>query len=122
MRPEPPPGRWLSSGVAPLGGQIAEGDQFSDAQLQLLVGMRRHPATGDPLGLAYPAYTAVAERIKERISALDPAPVSCRSHRVLTQKLILSGSENSTARCTAPRRARPCSRPPRAAAPRSVRH
>ena len=49
-----------------------EGDQVSESQLQLLVGMGRNPVTGDPLGLAYPAYKTVAERIEERTAALDP--------------------------------------------------
>lgn len=69
-----PPGHWLGAGVAGLGGgQIAEGDQVSDAQLQLLVGMGRDPITGDPLGRAYPEYRSVAERIETRTGALDPS-------------------------------------------------
>jgi conjugative relaxase-like TrwC/TraI family protein len=67
-----PPGRWLGAGVAALGGVIVEGDQVSEPQLQLLVGMGRNPVTGDPLGLAYPAYKAVAERVEERTATLDP--------------------------------------------------
>ena len=51
-----PPGFWLGAGVAALGRVIVEGDQVSESQLQLLVGMGRNPVTGDPLGLAYPAY------------------------------------------------------------------
>jgi len=34
--------------------------------------MGRNPVAGDPLGLAYPAYKAVAERVAERTAALDP--------------------------------------------------
>ena len=67
-----PPGRWLGSGVRSLGGMIAEGDQVSESQLELLLGLGRHPVTGAPLGLAYPAYKSVAERIEERTAALDP--------------------------------------------------
>lgn len=67
-----PPGRWLGGGVASLGGQIAEGDQVSEAQLELILGLGKHPVTGAPLGLAYPAYKSVAERIEERVAALDP--------------------------------------------------
>ncbi len=68
-----PPGFWLGSGVGTLGGgQIAQGDQVSEAQLQLLVGMGRDPITGAPLGRAYPEYRPVAERVAERVSALDP--------------------------------------------------
>ncbi|SER97836.1 conjugative relaxase domain-containing protein, TrwC/TraI family [Propionibacterium cyclohexanicum] len=68
-----PPGRWLGSGVAALGGgRIAVGDQVSEAQLQLLVGMGRDPITGVPLGRAYPEYRSVAERIAARVADLDP--------------------------------------------------
>jgi len=67
-----PPGQWLGAGVAALGGMIAEGDQVTEAQLELLLGLGRHPVTGAPLGLAYPAYKSVAERIEERVAALDP--------------------------------------------------
>lgn len=34
--------------------------------------MGRDTLTGDPLGRVYPAYKSVAERIKERVGALDP--------------------------------------------------
>ncbi|WP_417555631.1 MobF family relaxase [Microbacterium sp.] len=68
-----PPGRWLGAGVAGLGGgQIVEGDQVSEAQLQLLIGMGRDPITGKPLGRAYPEYHPVAERVAERVADLDP--------------------------------------------------
>ncbi|TFD79277.1 MobF family relaxase [Cryobacterium fucosi] len=69
-----PPGRWAGSGLPGLGGgQLTAGDQVSEAQLQLLVGMGRDPITGEPLGRAYPVYTTVVERIEERAAALDPA-------------------------------------------------
>ena len=69
-----PPGRWMGSGVPGLGGgQIAAGDQVSEAQLQLLIGMGRDPVTGEPLGRAYPVYTTVVERIEERTAVLHPA-------------------------------------------------
>jgi len=68
-----PPGRWLGAGVAGLGGgQIMEGDQVTEAQLQLLVGMGRDPITGAPLGRAYPEYQPTAERVAERVADLDP--------------------------------------------------
>src|SRR5699024_9316801 len=45
-----PPGRWLGSGLPALGtGQLHGGDQVSEPQLQLLVGMGRDPVTGDSL-------------------------------------------------------------------------
>ena len=59
-----PPGRWLGSGVHTLGsGELHEGDEVSEAQLQLLDGMGRDPLTGEPLGRAYPEYRSVSERI-----------------------------------------------------------
>ncbi|WP_114906688.1 MobF family relaxase [Ornithinimicrobium murale] len=67
-----PPGQWLGAGVASLGnGEVAVGDRVSEAQLQLLMGMGRDPITGDPLGLAFPAYKSVSERIEARIADLD---------------------------------------------------
>lgn len=71
-----PPGRWLGAGVAGLGGgRIAEGDQVSEAQLQLLVGMGRDPITGVPLGRAYPEYQPVAERVADLDPGLGPVGV-----------------------------------------------
>ncbi|MCC5782026.1 conjugal transfer protein [Kocuria sp. CCUG 69068] len=69
-----PPGQWLGSGVAALGkGQLAVGDRVSEAQLQLVMGMGRDPITGDPLGLAFPVYKSVPERVEARIADLDPS-------------------------------------------------
>lgn len=51
-----PPGRWMGAGVATLGSRIREGDTVSEAQLQLLIGMGRHPVSGESLGRAYPQY------------------------------------------------------------------
>lgn len=69
-----PPGRWLGAGVRGLGGgRIGVGDEVSEAQLQLLVGMGRDPVTGKPLGKAYPQYKTTTERIKTRIAGLDPS-------------------------------------------------
>lgn len=67
-----PPGRWMGSGLPALGaGQITSGDEVSEAQLQLLVGMGRDPVTGAPRGRAYPVYKTVAQRIEERTATLD---------------------------------------------------
>jgi len=68
-----PPGQWLGSGLPGLGdGRLTAGDEVSEAQLQLLVGMGRDPLTGDPLGLAFPAYKSMAERVEARTADLDP--------------------------------------------------
>lgn len=67
-----PPGRWIGQGLVGVGaGQLSTGDQVSEAQLQLLVGMGRDPVTGDPLGRAYQSFTPVTERIEHRVSELD---------------------------------------------------
>ncbi|MBL3678896.1 MobF family relaxase [Leucobacter chromiireducens] len=68
-----PPGRWLGSGLTQLGeGRITPGEEVSEQQLQLLIGMGCDPVTGDPLGRAYPVYKTPAERIADRVEALDP--------------------------------------------------
>lgn len=67
-----PPGRWLGSAVTALGsGAITVGDQVTETQLQLLVGMGRDPVTGDPLGSAYRNYPTATERIQQRVAKLD---------------------------------------------------
>lgn len=67
-----PPGQWLGSGLPSLGnGQLQPGDEVSEAQLQLLIGMGRDPITGEPLGRAYPVFATVQERIDARAADLD---------------------------------------------------
>src|SRR5690606_39944517 len=67
-----PPGRWMGAGLSTLGsGQIMAGDEVSEAQLQLLVGMGRDPITRAPLGRAYPVYKSIEERVQARVEALD---------------------------------------------------
>jgi len=67
-----PPGWWIGSGVASLGGALTAGDQESEAQLQLLMGMGRHPLTGEPLQRAFPVYTSVGERVDQVIVGYHP--------------------------------------------------
>lgn len=81
-----PPGRWLGSGITALGrGELAPSAQVSEAQLQLLVGMRRDPITGDPLGLAYPAYRTTADRVAARVVQLDSSLGPVERGRVVAQ-------------------------------------
>lgn len=48
-----PPGFWMGSGaVRPDHGELGEGAQVSEAQLQLPMGMGHDPITGEPLGRA----------------------------------------------------------------------
>lgn len=68
-----PPGTWMGSALHGLGaGQLTSGDQVSESQLQLLIGMGRDPVSGEPLGRAFPRYVSVADRIAKRVEALDP--------------------------------------------------
>jgi len=68
-----PPGFWIGSGLGRLGhGELVEGAQVSEAQLQLLIGMGHDPITGEPLGRAYQQFASIAERVKQRVDALDP--------------------------------------------------
>ena len=53
-----PPGRWMGAGVTSLSSGIRIGDTVTETQLQLLIGMGRHPVSGEPLGRAYPQYTS----------------------------------------------------------------
>jgi len=68
-----PPGRWMGSGLGAFGdGQLTAGMQVTEDQLALLIGMGRDPITGAQLGRAYPTYKRLADRIDERVAALDP--------------------------------------------------
>jgi conjugative relaxase-like TrwC/TraI family protein len=44
----------------------------TEEQLALLIGMGRDPITGEHLGRAYPTYKRLADRIDERVAAVDP--------------------------------------------------
>lgn len=69
-----PPGRWLGSGLTGLAdGQIAAGDQVTETQLQLLVGMGRNPLTGEALGRPYSQFQTLDQRVAARVRKLDPS-------------------------------------------------
>ncbi len=63
-----PPGRWLGKGLKGVG--LSKGATVEEQQMASLYGGGRHPGSGEPLGLAYPQYTPLAERIRQRIAAL----------------------------------------------------
>ena len=63
----------MGSALSGLGdGRIGAGDEVSEAQLQLLIGMGRDPITGEPLGRAFPRYVSATDRISKRVKGLDP--------------------------------------------------
>ena len=63
----------MGSGVSAFGeGQIVPGMEVTEDQLALLIGMGRDPITGEQLGRAFPTYKRLADRIDERVAALDP--------------------------------------------------
>lgn len=67
-----PPGRWLGSGLPALGsGELTTGEQVTEAQLALLIGLGRDPVSGKQLGRAYPVYKPAEERVAERVKAVD---------------------------------------------------
>lgn len=58
-----PPGRWMGSGIRGLaGGVLLGGDEVTEEQLQLLIGLGRDPVTGDSLGRAFPEYEGDGKR------------------------------------------------------------
>lgn len=96
-----PPGRWIGQGLAGIGaGQLSTGDQVSEAQLQLLVGMGRDPITGDPLGRAYQSFTPVSERIEHRVSELD-ASLSPAARAKQVAQIEAEETERGTRRAVA---------------------
>ena len=49
------PGTWMGAALHGLGdGQIAFGDEVSESQLQLLIGMGRDPVSGDTARAGFP--------------------------------------------------------------------
>ncbi|GAB4005264.1 MobF family relaxase [Nocardioides ultimimeridianus] len=68
-----PAGRWMGSGLNAFGGgQLLAGLTVTEDQVALLIGMGRDPITGEQLGRAFPTYKRLADRIGERLAALDP--------------------------------------------------
>ena len=68
-----PPGTWMGTGVYEFGeGQVVPGSEVTESQLALLLGMGRDPVTGDSLGLAFPEYQSISERVAARKAALSP--------------------------------------------------
>ena len=73
-----PPGQWIGGGLRGLGaGVVVEGDEVTEAQLQLLIGLGCDPVTGQTLGRAYPAYrSASAGRGENGLEAGPTVPAS----------------------------------------------
>ncbi|MFI5734994.1 MobF family relaxase [Kribbella sp. NPDC051587] len=66
-----PPGRWLGSGLAGLGGgQLRPGDEVTELHMEALFGRAEDPLTGRTLGEPYRVYKPPSKRIEEQIRAL----------------------------------------------------
>lgn len=96
-----PPGYWLGSGLRSLGdGQLANGGEVSEAQLQLLIGIGCDPLTGEPLGQEYPKYATRSERVEQRVAELDPdLGPSSRAQQV--EQIEAEEAQRSTRRAVA---------------------
>lgn len=63
-----PPGRWMGDGIRSLGGGVlGAGDEVTEEQLRLLIGLGRDPITGEQLGRAFPQY----EGSKRAVAGFD---------------------------------------------------
>jgi len=95
-----PPGEWVGSGVASLGGQVSVGDTAGERQLQMLIGEGRHPTTGQLLGEPYRRFASVAERVDQRAKALSPALTEAERVAALAE-IERDESERGTRRAVA---------------------
>ena len=79
-----PPGFWVGSGVPDLGdSHLTAGDEVTETQLKLLLGLGCDPVTGQPLGRAWPVYRPVSERVRNRVADLDrELPATTRAEAV----------------------------------------
>ncbi|MGE9809570.1 MobF family relaxase [Janibacter sp. G1551] len=96
-----PPGRWLGAGLGALGGgQLTNGAQVTERQLQLLIGMGHDPISGAPLGRAYQQFASVAERIEARTKAL-PADLGPAGRAEQIVQIEAEENERGTRRAVA---------------------
>src|SRR5665647_1514630 len=59
-----PPGRWLGTGLAGVGGSgLVSGAMVTEPAMANLFGAGKDPATGAPLGRPYPASIPAAQRV-----------------------------------------------------------
>ena len=81
-----PPGRWLGTGLAGVGGPgLMSGAQVTEPAMANLFGSGRDPVTGRALGRAYPAFVPVAERVAAQVAALpDQMDADARQSAVQT--------------------------------------
>jgi conjugative relaxase-like TrwC/TraI family protein len=81
-----PAGRWLGSGLAGLGGgQLTPGDEVIESQMAALFGRAEDPITEVVLGRPYRVYKTPAERVSERVGALDPRLDSTERDRAIRE-------------------------------------
>jgi conjugative relaxase-like TrwC/TraI family protein len=66
-----PPGRWLGTGLAGVGGAgLASRAKVTEPAMANLFGSGKDPVTGQALGRAYPTFVPVAERVAAQVAAL----------------------------------------------------
>jgi hypothetical protein len=83
-----PPGRWLGSGLASVGGGrgLRAGSQVTEEQLFRLLGMACNPVGGQPLGRApQRAEATLTERTHRRLQALPAGLESADRERLVAQ-------------------------------------
>ncbi|MBD1270769.1 relaxase domain-containing protein [Aeromicrobium tamlense] len=69
-----PPGRWMGAGLKALSeGTLSPGEPVTEEQLALLLGAGRDPRTGEKLGLAFPQYASIRDRVASRAATLSAA-------------------------------------------------
>ncbi len=67
-----PAGWWLGGGLPALDeGAPSVRDEVTEAQLQRLIGQGRHPATGAPLGRAYPVFKEGVHGGRRAVAGFD---------------------------------------------------
>lgn len=99
-----PPGRWLGSGLAGVGGgeavELAVGAQVEQEPMARLFGRGCDPLTGGPLGRVYPGCEPVAMRVEAQVRALPPEMDAAERHSavaVITRVELARGAPKAVA-------------------------
>jgi conjugative relaxase-like TrwC/TraI family protein len=74
-----PPGRWVGTGVAGLGGTAEVAGPVTEPAMEAVFGHGRDPITGEQLGRAYRRPRPLEARIDDRVARLGDMPVPDRA-------------------------------------------